>query len=525
MEPQPATQESPFFHHTKPGSGKTRPPPAFVIPLSNLEHLREGDKARFEARLTPTDDPKLKVEWYWNGAPMKSGSRFKTFAEFGLITLEIYSVYPEDSGQYTCRAYNDHGEAITSATMLVAGRQAIIFDSQVPRDTIEKIAQLEGYGQVPDSPVEEPTGKPPGFLSKPNDLALGEGAMARFECRVTPTDDPALKVEWLHNGQVLCAGSRINTVSDFGYVVLEINDLFDRDSGVYTCRATNKYGEATTSCNLVVTGREGIIEAPQVSADASKTILRLEQYLHRKDEVAPEEERPLPPRFIKEMQDNLNVPEGGKVHFDCRLEPKSDPTIRIDWFFNGQPFATGSRVRTTYDFGYISLDIDSVYPRDTGEYLCRATSKWGTAMTQARVVCYANQNIVTATQLPDLMAAEKIRQLDVKRPKKETQEEEIPKEPPRFVGDIVSAVVDEGESVRFETGVEPRGDPRLKVEWYRNGQPLPTGSRYHPVFELGFVSLDIEDVYPEDQGEYCCRAFNDHGEAFTKALITCQSIR
>lgn len=64
------------------------------------------------------------------------------------------------------------------------------------------------------------------------------------------------------------------------------------------------------------------------------------------------------------------------------------------------------------------------------------------------------------------MAAEKIRQLDVKRPKKETQEEEIPKELPRFVGDIVSAVVDEGESVRFETGVEPRGDPRLKVEWW-----------------------------------------------------------
>lgn len=67
-------------------------------------------------------------------------------------------------------------------------------------------------------------------------------------------------------------------------------------------QATNKYGEATTSCNLLVTGREGICEDPQVSADATRTIMRLEEALHRKDEVVAEEERPIPPVFVKEMQ-------------------------------------------------------------------------------------------------------------------------------------------------------------------------------------------------------------------------------
>jgi hypothetical protein len=35
--------------------------PVFTVPLSNIDSLREGENAHFEARLTPTDDPKLKV--------------------------------------------------------------------------------------------------------------------------------------------------------------------------------------------------------------------------------------------------------------------------------------------------------------------------------------------------------------------------------------------------------------------------------------------------------------------------------
>lgn len=35
--------------------------PVFTTPLSNIDNLREGESAHFEARLIPTDDPKLKV--------------------------------------------------------------------------------------------------------------------------------------------------------------------------------------------------------------------------------------------------------------------------------------------------------------------------------------------------------------------------------------------------------------------------------------------------------------------------------
>ena len=43
------------------------------------------------------------------------------------------------------------------------------------------------------------------------------------------------------------------------------------------------------------------------------------------------------------------------------------------------------------DFGFIVLDIDWTFPRDSGEYVCRATNKWGTASTKATLICKGTQ--------------------------------------------------------------------------------------------------------------------------------------
>lgn len=39
--------------------------------------------------------------------------------DFGYVALNLKYVYPEDSGTYTCRAINELGEAVTSATLNV----------------------------------------------------------------------------------------------------------------------------------------------------------------------------------------------------------------------------------------------------------------------------------------------------------------------------------------------------------------------------------------------------------------------
>lgn len=503
--------------------------PVFTVPLSNIDNLREGENAHFEARLIPTDDPKLKVEWFWNNKPLRTGSRFRTFCDFGFVILEISPVYPEDSGEYSCRAFNDYGEAVTTASMKVQGKRSIIFESQLPKGmegTIDKIAELEGLGMGPSQiPVEDDSGKPPEFITTPADLTLSENSLAHFECRLVPVNDPSMRVEWFHNGKALSAGSRIKTINDFGFVILEIAGCYQRESGLYTCKATNRHGEATVNCKLQVRGRQGIILEPQLPSNfrtGTESIQKLEEALYKREELTTDEESPNPPKFIVEIKDNVDVPEGGPVHFDCRVEPVGDPTMRIDWFHNNRPFATGSRVHMVNDFGFISLDIDYTYARDSGEYVCRATNKWGSATTKASVSCKSKRNVDLESQLPAGMSAEKLKELE-RGPVSDALPEDKPLSPPKFITQIESKTVEENESVRFECRVEPKEDPNLRIEWYRNGKLLPSGHRYRTVYDMGFVSLDILYVYAEDSGEYVCRAVNKLGEDFTKATISCRS--
>lgn len=53
----------------------------------------------------------------------------------------------------------------------------------------------------------------------------------------------------------------------------------------------------------------------------------------------PEEDRTYPPpQFIIPLS-NISQVEGGKIHFEARIEPVGDPTMRVDWFHNGRPLA------------------------------------------------------------------------------------------------------------------------------------------------------------------------------------------
>lgn len=70
--------------------------------------------------------------------------------------------------------------------------------------------------------------------------SLKEGDSAHFECTLIPVNDPNLKVEWFHNGQPLRHSSRIKSVSDFGFVVMDIAYVQSHDTGEYICKASNR---------------------------------------------------------------------------------------------------------------------------------------------------------------------------------------------------------------------------------------------------------------------------------------------
>ena len=131
----------------------------------------------------------------------------------------------------------------------------------------------------------------------------------------------------------------------------------------------------------------------------SKTEMSQFQYLEQKSSTRMEmqEETTAQAPVFTSSPKSIEVSEGQKAHFEARIIPVSDPTLKIEWFLNGQPIKLGSRFREGHDFGFVSLDISHVLPEDGGQYSCRATNSLGQAVCSANLAVRANQKIVKET--------------------------------------------------------------------------------------------------------------------------------
>lgn len=90
-------------------------------------------------------------------------------------------------------------------------------------------------------------------------------------------------------------------------------------------------------------------------------------------------------RFVVRLSGLTQLWEGQSAHVECRLEPYPDPSMKVEWFHNGNPLSCGSRFRTIYDFGFCALDLLQAVSEDTGTYEVRATNKIGTASSTIEI--------------------------------------------------------------------------------------------------------------------------------------------
>lgn len=77
-------------------------------------------------------------------------NRLMPIYDFGYVAMNFGWVYPEDSGEYLCRATNKYGMDETKAIIKSTGKPGIIYDSQLPKgmNSIEMIREMEASWQV-----------------------------------------------------------------------------------------------------------------------------------------------------------------------------------------------------------------------------------------------------------------------------------------------------------------------------------------------------------------------------------------
>lgn len=278
-----------------------------------------------------------------------------------------------------CRAINPLGEAVTTAAMKIRTKAGIQLETQ-HEDSLKKIAALEQQ-YTPRSEEKERVFEKPIFtqlLTGPSEL--WELQHARFEARVVPVGDPTLHFEWFFNGQPLKMGSRFRTTNDFGFVTLDIASTITEDSGVYMCKAINKSGEAVSSAAMKVKSRSNI-SADTLMPDAWQKIQLKEASMNKVPEMFVDTKPQQAPVFTTHLQNYDKLAEGQHVYLEAQVEPRADPNLHIEWFKNGQPLTTGTRLKSTFDFGLVTLSINSVRADDSAIYTCKATNLLGEAVS------------------------------------------------------------------------------------------------------------------------------------------------
>jgi hypothetical protein len=97
--------------------------PAFLQPLQNVE-ATEGQPIRFEAVVS--GQPQPDISWFLDGEPIKESPVYHIITEAsGTCILELPQSFPEDEGEYECRAVNQYGTATTKADLYIQGQLSL----------------------------------------------------------------------------------------------------------------------------------------------------------------------------------------------------------------------------------------------------------------------------------------------------------------------------------------------------------------------------------------------------------------
>lgn len=176
------------------------------------EHLKVAQDRDVTITCNVKGKPKPDVLWY-KGAQKLGGERFQMQENGDLI---IKSVTRDDSGNYMCIAKNRFGDDEAEGSLVVRERTQI--------------------------------------MSPPSDDKVTYGESVYFKCAAVTDnqEDERLHIRWMKNGKPINRSDPRITVSTTKDSFLNITNTNSKDSGVYSCNATNDLDSAQAQATLEV---------------------------------------------------------------------------------------------------------------------------------------------------------------------------------------------------------------------------------------------------------------------------------
>lgn len=325
-------------------------------------------------------DPHPDVIWERKNVQIASGGRYVLSEDGKAYLLTITGVSEQDAGQYICKAKNSVGETYAAASLKVEG-EAMTQEGGRGQPEVNHGAQsvqgpLNGCSALQNGAEEEngpslngdANDEKPRFLIKPLSLRVDRGEDAYFSCKLWGT--PPLEVVWEKDGKKLgdIFESAHFSVSqqDGGWFQLRVYRTRIPDRGVYTCRASNRHGQALAGAVLLV---EAVPERGTSKMSSSRLSPKL-----RSQKGAQEA------RVDVSKAKKFAVAEGKHAKFRCFVTGKPKP--EIVWKKDGVPLEAGRRHLIFEDReGYYTLKVLYCKEQDTGLYVCAASNALGNTLS------------------------------------------------------------------------------------------------------------------------------------------------
>ncbi|XP_012273370.1 obscurin isoform X3 [Orussus abietinus] len=441
-------------------------PPSFLKKIGDCEVYRNMT-AKFTACITGYPEPE--AEWFRDGEKIWPSERIRIQQESsGLLRLTIGNVSELDTGKYSVRIRNPHGEDICHAEMT--------YDTLEPRSKKPVGDLYIDYDKYHKSGIPLPLAIKP-IISRMMDRHL------TLSWKPSIPIGPRIPVTYQVEMCELPDGDWFTARSGIRSCVCDIRNLEPFRDYKFRIRVENKYGLSEPS-PYAQTYRAKLEPEPP------KFFPYLPPGIDFRPETSPyfpkdfDIERPphdgyaQAPRFLRQEHDT----QYGVKNHNCNLFwfVYGYPKPKMSYFFNGIPIEFGGRYDHTYTRnGQATLFINKMLERDVGVYEAVAKNEHGEAKQK---VLLEIAEYPTFIQRPDetiIMA--------------------------RHKGKIEARVI---------------GVPYPELKWYKDWKPLAASSRIKITFcEPDLAVLTINDAITKDEGLYSLSAVNVAGCVSTSAMI------
>ncbi|XP_025160955.1 titin homolog isoform X2 [Harpegnathos saltator] len=544
--------------------------PEFTKILPGQLKALEGTPVRLECAIR--GDPKMEVRWYRETTELDSrnDSRFKIHYDTSECSLTIANVKEDDSGRYVCEASNRIGKVSSFARVLVVTDPRIIeadaklrtslsiepedrppqFTMRIRDRRVQTTYPVRLTCQVIGQPAPEITWYKNEVEISQDDrhifwdddsnfhtleiihstledsgcyMATARNINGSVSCRCVLVVDkgirayiapeflrdldaaytihpgrelrmsaqveayPSVGVVWHRDGIRLRPSRRATmTLSHDGSIQFSLANITDRDAGIYSCTATNAVGHAETTARVAVVTATG---HDQSSVDESSDIISATPA------DIPYSKEPL---FVTKPLSTEAV-EGDTVIILCEVvgDPKPEVIwlrdfLKPDYYRDAPHFRlVGAGPQYRLEIPYAKLDF-------TGTYSVIARNCHGEAKAVISLQIYARGQ--GKEDRAQKSRHGKVLSLPIVK---------------RELRDLRCC---DGDAVSLECKVYATPEPPL-VRWERGGKIITMVGDFNGEFDGETARLNIQHVYPEDEGEYTCVAYNDLGKAYTSACL------